>query len=156
MRSTPPISRVRTMGSLLVISSDGREVEAAMIGHEGAIGGIVSAGHKPAYARAVVQIGGPAFSSRYREKRGCQSALARHARFVLALCRRAVGANDAICRLQCLAFGRSAVRALAALNPRPRAPARPSRLTQEALAEMLGVQRTTFTAVIRVFSNRAA
>src|SRR5215471_2410305 len=46
-----------TMCSLLVVSSDGREVEAATIGYEGAIGGIVSAGHKPAYARALVQIG---------------------------------------------------------------------------------------------------
>src|SRR6185436_14564882 len=51
-----------TMASLLVVSSDGREVEAATIGYEGAIGGIVSAGHKPAYARAMVQIGGPAFA----------------------------------------------------------------------------------------------
>src|SRR4029077_2453178 len=51
-----------TLGSLLVVSADGREVEAATIGCEGAIGGIVSAGHKPAFGRAVIQIGGPAFS----------------------------------------------------------------------------------------------
>src|SRR3979411_1112495 len=51
-----------TMGSLLVVSANGREVEAATIGREGAIGGIVSAGHKPAFGRAVIQIGGPAFS----------------------------------------------------------------------------------------------
>lgn len=51
-----------TMGSLLIVSKEGREVEAASIGREGAIGGIVSAGHKPAFGRAVVQIGGPVFS----------------------------------------------------------------------------------------------
>src|SRR6202049_2729839 len=50
-----------TMGSLLVVSADGREVEAATIGREGAIGGIVSAGHKPAFGRAVLQVGGPLF-----------------------------------------------------------------------------------------------
>src|SRR5205085_6954067 len=51
-----------TVGSLFIVSLNGREVEAATIGWEGAIGGIVSAGSKPAYSRAVVQIGGPAYS----------------------------------------------------------------------------------------------
>ncbi len=46
--------------SLIVTMSDGRAVEAATIGREGAIGGIVSAGNKPAFARALVQIGGTA------------------------------------------------------------------------------------------------
>jgi hypothetical protein len=36
-----------TVGSLLIVSLSGREVEAATIGWEGAIGGIVSAGSKP-------------------------------------------------------------------------------------------------------------
>src|SRR5688500_10494533 len=48
----------RTMASLLIVMRDGREVEAATIGREGAIGGIVSEGHKPAFGRAVVQIPG--------------------------------------------------------------------------------------------------
>src|SRR3990167_721141 len=52
----------RTMISLLIVTRDGREVEAATIGREGALGGIVSAGHKPAYGRAVVQIPGPALA----------------------------------------------------------------------------------------------
>src|SRR4051794_14410426 len=37
----------RTMASLLIVTGDGREVEAATIGREGAVGGIVSQGHKP-------------------------------------------------------------------------------------------------------------
>src|SRR3990167_6998022 len=41
----------RTMVSLLIVTRDGREVEAATIGREGALGGIVSAGHKPASQR---------------------------------------------------------------------------------------------------------
>ncbi|MDZ4321297.1 MAG: Crp/Fnr family transcriptional regulator, partial [Phenylobacterium sp.] len=45
--------------SLQLVTRDGREVEAASIGREGAAGGIVSSGHKPAYGRAVVQIAGP-------------------------------------------------------------------------------------------------
>ena len=46
----------RTMVSLLIVTRDGREVEAATIGREGAVGGIVSEGHKPAFGRAVVQV----------------------------------------------------------------------------------------------------
>ncbi len=49
-----------TMASLVLPMADGRTVEAATIGREGAIGGIVSAGHKPAFARAVVQMPGTA------------------------------------------------------------------------------------------------
>ena len=52
----------RTMASLLIVTRDGREVEAATIGREGAVGGIVSEGHKPAFGRAVVQIPGAAFA----------------------------------------------------------------------------------------------
>src|SRR4051812_31279903 len=52
----------RTMASLLIVTRDGHEVEAATIGREGAIGGIVSEGHKPAYGRAVVQVGGEALA----------------------------------------------------------------------------------------------
>src|SRR3989344_2274476 len=52
----------RTMVSLLIVTRDGREVEAATVGREGAIGGIVSEGHKPAFGRAVMQIGGQALA----------------------------------------------------------------------------------------------
>ena len=38
---------------------DGRRVETALVGREGAIGGIVSEGRLPAYARAEVQYPGP-------------------------------------------------------------------------------------------------
>src|SRR5258706_15460281 len=51
-----------TMGSWLVVSADGREVEAATIGREGAIGGIVTAGHKTGLRRGGIQIRGASFS----------------------------------------------------------------------------------------------
>jgi CRP-like cAMP-binding protein len=52
----------RTIVSLVILMSDGRAVEAATIGHEGAVGGIISSGHKPAFGRAIVQIPGAAYS----------------------------------------------------------------------------------------------
>ena len=41
--------------SYRVVLADGRGVETALIGREGAVGGIVSQGRLPAYARALVQ-----------------------------------------------------------------------------------------------------
>ncbi|MFD2183871.1 Crp/Fnr family transcriptional regulator [Rhodoplanes azumiensis] len=45
--------------SYLVGSEDGRDVETILVGREGAVGGIVSFGHLPAYCRIVVKYGGP-------------------------------------------------------------------------------------------------
>ena len=49
-----------TMVSLVIIMPDGKIAEAATVGREGAVGGMISLGHKPAFSRAVVQIQGPA------------------------------------------------------------------------------------------------
>lgn len=45
--------------SYLVSNSDGRDVETVLVGREGAVGGIVSAGFLPAYCLIVVKFGGP-------------------------------------------------------------------------------------------------
>ena len=42
-----------TMISLVVELADGRTVQVASIGREGAVGGIVSCGHSPAFAQAL-------------------------------------------------------------------------------------------------------
>ncbi|HEY1124827.1 MAG TPA: Crp/Fnr family transcriptional regulator [Sphingobium sp.] len=47
--------------AFLIPMADGETVEVAMTGREGAIGGIVSQGHLPAYARACVHHGGDFF-----------------------------------------------------------------------------------------------
>jgi hypothetical protein len=48
------------MISLVVDLADGRSIEVATIGKEGAVGGIVSCGGPPAFTRAEVQLAGPA------------------------------------------------------------------------------------------------
>lgn len=45
--------------ALSVSLADGRDVHAGLIGREGAVGGIVSGGRKPAFARAEVETAGP-------------------------------------------------------------------------------------------------
>ena len=54
----------QTMVSMSVEMAGGRSVEVASVGSEGAIGGIVSCGHAPAFSRAVTLVGGPAFKVR--------------------------------------------------------------------------------------------
>src|SRR6267142_5319716 len=142
-----------TLGSLLVVSAEGREVEAATIGREGAIGGIVSAGHKPAFGRAVIQIGGPAFSvptARLEQVKQRSPAFhdlfSRYADALLAQMMQSVACNalhsiEARCS-----------RWLLSTQDRVGQAAIP--LTQEALAEMLGVQRTTVTAVAQALQAR--
>lgn len=44
--------------SFLVGNEDGQDVETILIGREGAVGGIVSFGHLPAYCRIIVKYGG--------------------------------------------------------------------------------------------------
>ena len=142
-----------TMASLLVVSSDGREVEAASIGHEGAVGGIVSAGNNPAYGRAVVQIGGPAFSietARLEDAKAHSPAIhnlfSRYADALLAQMMQSVACNALhSVESRCSRW---------LLSTHDRVQRSPIPLTQEALAEMLGVQRTTVTAVIKILQQR--
>src|SRR5665647_3538366 len=47
-----------SLASYLVANEDGRDVETILVGREGAVGGIVSQGHLPAYTRIMVKFGG--------------------------------------------------------------------------------------------------
>lgn len=58
-----------SMISYLVALDDGRLIETALIGREGAAGGIVSQGRLPAYAKAEVQFPGPFRASRSKNLR---------------------------------------------------------------------------------------
>jgi len=143
----------RTMVSLLIVTQDGREVEAATIGREGAVGGIVSEGHKPAFSRAVVQVGGQALCipTSHLEAAKTGSArfgdlFSRYADALLAQMMQSVACN---------ALHRTEERCCRwLLATHDRAGDTMIQLTQEALAEMLGVQRTTVTAVTGVLQDR--
>ena len=143
------------MISLRVISSDGKEVEAATIGREGAVGGIVSAGKKPAYARAVVQIGGPAYCipTTKIEDAKCRSPaihdlFCRYADVLLAQVMQSV-ACSALHTVE-----QRCARWLLATHDRVGQATIP--LTQEALSEMLGVRRTTISAVAKSLHEHGA
>ncbi|HEY7383883.1 MAG TPA: Crp/Fnr family transcriptional regulator [Beijerinckiaceae bacterium] len=136
----------RAMTSLVLTMKDGTAAEAATIGREGAVGGIVSAGHKPAFARAVVQIPGLAVrieTARIEEAKQCSPALrdllTRYADALLAQVLQSVACNALH------AMDERLCRCLLTIHDRVNADELP--LTQEYLAGMLGVHRAT---VVRV------
>lgn len=142
-----------TMASLQVVTASGREIEAATVGREGAIGGIVSAGSKPAFGRAVVQAPGAAFrieTARLEEAKSRSPAVGdlfdRYADTVVAQLMQSVACNalhdieQRACRWLLAAHDRTGEDLI--------------HLTQESLAEMLGVQRTSVTAVSRALQAK--
>ena len=136
-----------TMISMAVELSGGRTVEVALIGRRGAVGGIVSCGHAPAFARAKVLVGGPAL-------RVPMTAL-EHAK------QKSPFIGNLFCRFSDYLL--SCVMQSVACNSFHPIPERASRwllhaqdrtgdrieLTQQALANLLGVQRTTVNAVVQ-------
>jgi CRP-like cAMP-binding protein len=141
------------VASLVIDMADGRAVEAATIGREGAVGGIVSAGNKPSFSRAMVQIGGTALKmetaaleSAKERSSGIRDLFSRYADTLLAQTMQSVACNalhalDArLCRWL--------------LTTHDRVDSDEIALTQEYLAEMLGVQRTTVSGVARHLQER--
>ena len=135
-----------TMISLVVGLADGRRIEVASIGREGAVGGIVSCGHAPAFGDAVVQVTGPALRVPMHALEDAKSrsgfignVFCRYSDYLLAQVQQSVACNTFH------SIQQRAARWL--LTAQDRAGDR-IELTQEALAGLLGVQRTTVNAVV--------
>lgn len=140
-----------TMVSLVIDLDGGRSIEVASIGHEGAVGGIVSCGHTPAFARAQVQVEGPALRVPMRELEQAKlqsghirNLFCRFSDYLLSQVMQSVACNTFH------SIDSRAARWL--LTAQDRAGDRIV-LTQEALAGLLGVQRTTVNAVARVLQD---
>ena len=140
-----------TMISLGVELTDGRTIEVASIGQEGAVGGIVSCGHAPAFAHAEVMVPGPALRvpmhllEEAKVSSGhIRNLFCRFADFLLSQVMQSVACN---------AFHPIEARAARwLLTAQDRAGSR-IELTQEALAGLLGAQRTTVNAVARILQD---
>jgi CRP-like cAMP-binding protein len=140
-----------TMVSLVVDLSDGRSVETASIGHEGAVGGIVSCGHAPAFARAQVLVAGPALRVGMKALEDAKmrsghirNLFCRYSDYLLAQVTQSAACN--------VFHGIEQRAARWLLTAQDRAGAT-IELTQEALAGLLGVQRTTVNAVVRTLQE---
>jgi len=140
-----------TMISMVVELPGGRSVEVASIGREGAVGGIVSCGHAPAFSRAEVLVGGAAFrvsmtalEDAKRRSGFISNLFCRYSDYLLAQVMESVACNTFH------SIPERAARWL--LHVQDRAGDR-IELTQEAFAALLGVQRTTVNAVVRELAS---
>lgn len=140
-----------TMISMAVELAGGRTAEVASIGREGAVGGIVSCGHAPAFSRAEVLIPGPAFRVPMEALEDAKNRspfianlFCRYSDYLLAQVMQSVACNAYH------SIPERAARWL--LHAQDRAGDR-IELTQEAFAGLLGVQRTTVNAVIKELSS---
>jgi CRP-like cAMP-binding protein len=133
--------------SYVVQVDDGKQVETLLIGREGAVGGIVSRGHLPAYARCVVQFPGEflkidveKLDAQKERSRAIADIFARYADCLMAQVFQAVACNAAHTIEQ-----RTAKWLVSAID---RTGEHKVPLTQEQLAGMLGVGRTYISRVI--------
>ncbi|MDP4004320.1 Crp/Fnr family transcriptional regulator [Methylobacterium sp. NEAU K] len=139
--------------ALLIPTRDGRCAETATIGHEGAVGGIVSQGHVPASTQAVVQLGGPMLrleAGRLQEAKrrstDLRNLFARYSDCLLAQVLQAAACN-ALHPIE-----QRCLRWLLTLQDRIGGDTLP--ITHELLASMLGVQRTYLTRILRALQEQ--
>jgi hypothetical protein len=141
--------------SYLVTNEDGRDVEAILVGREGAVGGIVSQGFLPAYTRIVVKFGGPFIRlpiARLETAKSSSPSLrnifARYADCMLAQMFQSTACN-AIHSIE----QRTAKWIISAMERNEGSDAVP--LTHEQLATLLGVGRSYTSRVIQTFKAEA-
>jgi CRP-like cAMP-binding protein len=134
--------------SYRVMLPDGRGVETALIGREGAIGGIVSQGSLPSYARALVQfegqflkVGAVQLENLKRSSPSLNHLFARYADCLIAQVFQCTACNATHSIEQ-----RAAKWMLAALD---RTGGDEALLTQEQLGGLLGVGRSYVSRVMR-------
>lgn len=142
-----------TLLSFIVPLGSGKDVEVALIGREGAVGGIVSQGRLPAYARTIVQYGGTALrlACLELEKAKVQSPMLRQFFARYADCLMAQIFQCVACNATHSIEQRTAKWILAAID---RTNDREMPLTQEQLAGMLGVGRSYVARVLKEFRAR--
>jgi CRP-like cAMP-binding protein len=130
-----------TLLSFVVLLDDEHEVETALIGREGAVGGVVSQGHLPAYCRATVRLAGPVLriESAKLEQAKSQSLALRHFFARYADCLLAQIFQSVACNATHTIEQRTAKWLMTALT---HTDDHVIPLTQEQLASMLGVGRS--------------
>jgi CRP-like cAMP-binding protein len=139
-----------SLASFMISLEDGKSAETALIGREGAIGGIVSQGCLPAYAQSTVLFPGEFLrieTVALEEAKGRSLALrhlfARYADCLLAQIFQSVACNAAHSIEQ-----RTAKWLVAALE---RTGSRNIRVTQDQLASVLGVGRSYISRIVQAF-----
>ena len=142
-----------TIVTLVVTMLEGKSVEVATIGREGAVGGVVSHGYLPAFTQAVVQVSGAALvidinrlQAAKKQSGSLDDLFVRYADCLLAQVLQSVACN-ALHPIE-----ERCLRWLLTLQDRLGSAALP--VTHEMLAEMLGVRRSYLTSVLGALNRR--
>nr|WP_137830240.1 Crp/Fnr family transcriptional regulator [Methylobacterium sp. L1A1] len=141
------------VAALVIELQDGRAVEVATVGHEGAIGGVVSQGSLPAFSRAVVQVPGSVLRIEAKmlqqikqSSPGLRNMITRYSDCLLAQVLQSVACNAShMIEARC-------ARWLLSLQDRLGSAVLP--ITQEVLAELLGVQRSYLTRTLKTLQQQ--
>lgn len=135
------------------VEESGTNVEVALVGREGAIGGIVSNGRLPAFATSEVRAGGRflRIKTSALENAKLESIALRHWFARYSDCMLAQVFQTSACNASHTISQRTAKWLLAATA---RTGATEFQMTQDQLAEILGVGRTFVTRVIRQFREQ--
>jgi len=136
-----------------VMNHGGKMIETATIGREGAVGAMAGFGPRHAFRRAIVQVAGTAakiptapFREAVKGSEALRDILVRHNEVLLAQVQQAAACN---------AFHEAEQRlARWLLQTRDRIDSDTIPLTQEFLAQMLGVRRTTVTIIAHALQER--
>jgi len=144
-----------TIAGLVLPLRDGGAAETAMIGYEGAVGGVISEGAKPAFTRIVVQVGGTAsrlpaavLEKAKQTSPSLRDHFARYADCLLAQVMQSVACNAAH------EFDARLARWL--LSIQDRTGRDDLHVTQEFISEMLGVRRSYITRVTTALERDGA
>lgn len=142
-----------TLVSFVIDLEDGRGVETMLVGREGAVGGIVSAGHLPAYSRIMVQFEGDfltlpveVLNAAKEQSAGLHNFFSRYADCLLAqifqstACNAVHSIEQRVCKWIIAAIDRTGGDVVP--------------MTQERLAAMLGVGRSYVTRLIGDLKRR--
>jgi CRP-like cAMP-binding protein len=143
----------RTAVALLSVLKDRRPVETAVIGCEGGVGGLIGAGQGPVFARGVVMTGGAALrvdAAAWNAMLDASPTARQVVNGYLAALLAQVQQGVACAAVH--PVEERAARWMLALEDRLGDRSLP--LTQEALADLLGVRRTTITRVIANLETR--
>lgn len=142
----------RTLVSFLVATDDSAAVESLLVGREGAVGGIVSQGNLPAFAKIAIQSGGDVLclpvavlDEAKSRSRSIENLFARYADCLVAQMFQSAACNAAHSIEE-----RTAKWIGAAIE---RSGSKEVPLTQERLAAMLGVGRSYISRVIGGFKR---
>jgi CRP-like cAMP-binding protein len=143
------------IAGLVLNLRDGSSAEAAMIGWEGAVGGVISEGDKPAFTRGIVQMAGTAkrlhtdvLEQAKRKSSDLRDHFARYADCLLAQVLQSVACNAV--------HGFDARLARWLLSVQDRTGNEDLPVTQEFISEMLAVRRPYITRIVGDLERRGA